>query len=183
MPGHLPGPDAARALPRPDRPVVLDVARVEVRRHPLAHDERVDPGEEEIERPVELADVPEREAAQETAQRRRVGDGMAAQLLLRLIAAHHHRVVETLAARDQRLAEGEDRLRRAVAAPPLLQRQRVKQLGQAERIGQLAHEHEPGMRGDLLGRAGDPDQRRSPCYGHHQECPPSARQDVSQRPW
>ena len=112
---------------------MLDIARVEVERHLLAAlDQRVHAREQLIERTVQLADVPEREAAQEAAECGRVGQAMPAQGRLRLISAQQRKIVEALAARDQRLAEGEHRLRGAVAALALLDRDRVDQLGGAD---------------------------------------------------
>jgi hypothetical protein len=128
-----------------------------------------------IERPVELADVTEAEAAQEAAERRRLRQAMTAQKLLRRIAAQQRDVVEALTARDQRLAQAEDRLRRRVAASALLHRHPVEQLADAEPARQLAHEHEPGVRSHLLRRSNDLDQRRPLCYLHPQECLPVAR--------
>src|SRR3972149_2951573 len=124
---------------------------------------RVHTREQLLERPVELADVTEAEAAQKAAERRRLRQTMTAQKLLRRIAAKKPNVGEALAADDQRLAQAEDRLRRRVAAHALLHRHPVEQLTHPEPAGQLAHQYEPGMRRQLLPRSGDPDHRRPLC--------------------
>src|SRR6266542_1421745 len=131
MPGDLARVDAARSLPRADRAVMLDVARVQVERDRLPLEQRMHPGAQLIERPVELAEMAERETAQETPERRRLRQTMTTQQLLRRIGAQQRNVVEALAARDQRLAEREDRLRRRVTTPPLFHRQPVEQLADA----------------------------------------------------
>ena len=83
---------------------MLDIGRVEVERHRLATEQRMHACEHRVERPVELAEMAEAEAAQEPAQRRRLWQTMTAQQLLRGIAAQERNVVEALPARDQRLA-------------------------------------------------------------------------------
>ena len=60
-----------------------------------------------VERPVELAEVAEAEAAQEPTERRRLRQPVPAQQLLRGIGAQQRDIVEALAARDQRLAQAE----------------------------------------------------------------------------
>ena len=84
---------------------MLDIGRVEVERHRLPLEQRMDTREQLVERPVELAEVAEAEAAQKTTQRRRLRQTVTAQKLLRRIAAQERDVVEALAARDQRLAK------------------------------------------------------------------------------
>jgi len=154
MPADLALVGAACPLPRTDRSVVLDIGRVQVERRRLPIEQRMHPGEHLVERPVELADVPQAEAAQKAAERRRLRQPVTAQKLLRRIAAHQRDVVEALAARDQRLAQTEDRLRRRVAAAALLHRHTVEQLAKAKPADQFAHEDEPGMRRQLLRRRG-----------------------------
>ncbi len=75
---------------------------------------------------------------------------MTAQLLLGRIGAKQRRIVETLTAGDQRLAEGEHRLAGRIAAVALLDRDPVQQPRHRQRLGQLAHKHKPGVGGDLL---------------------------------
>src|SRR5437870_4285638 len=58
----------------------------------------------------------------------------------------------------------------------------LDQLTHAKPPGQLAHEHKPRVRRDLLTRGGHLDQRRPLCYLHPQECPPSASLDVFSTP-
>jgi hypothetical protein len=65
-----------------------------------------------VERPVELADVTEAEAAQKAAERRRLGQPVPAQQLLRRVGPQKRDIVEALAAGNQRLAQAQDRLRR-----------------------------------------------------------------------
>lgn len=89
---------------------MLDIGRVQVERHRLPLHKRMHTSEDRVERPVELAEVAEAEAAQEAAERRRLRQPVTAQKLLRRIAAQQRDVVETLAAGDQRLAQAEDRL-------------------------------------------------------------------------
>src|SRR5712692_9695959 len=132
MPGDLTGVGAARPLPRAGGAVVLDERRVEVERHLLALEQRADAGEEPVEGAIELADVAEVEARQEAPESGRVGDSVAAELLLGCVGAQDRRVLETLATRDQRLAERERLLRRRVAPLAFLDRNRVEQLGQPE---------------------------------------------------
>jgi hypothetical protein len=103
---------AARPLPGTDRAVMLDVGRVDVERHRLPVEQRMHTREQLVECPVELADVTEAEAAQKTAERRRLGQPVTAQKLLRRVGPHQRDVVEALAASDQRLTQAEDRLRR-----------------------------------------------------------------------
>src|SRR3990170_7247427 len=182
VPGHLAGIGAACPLPRARGAVVLDEGRVEVERHLLALEQRADAGEEPVEGAVELADVAEVEARQKAPERRRVGDRVAAQLLLGCVGAQERRVLEALAARDQRLAERERLLRRGVTPLALLDRNRVEQLWELEALGEFAHQHEPGVRGDLLAGGSDLDQRRPPRYFHLQECLPVARRDVIATP-
>jgi hypothetical protein len=160
MPRDLARVAATRALPRASRAVVFDQRRVNVESHLLTLDERVDAGEELVEGAVELAEVAKPEAAQETPERGRVGEAVPAQRRLRFIRAQERCVVKTLAADDQRLAEGERRLRGAIAALALLDRDRVDQLRDAEASEELAHEHEPRLSRDLLSRGRDLDQRR-----------------------
>jgi hypothetical protein len=139
--------------------------------------------EQLVERPVELADVTEAEAAQKAAERRRLWQPMTAQKFLGRVGPQKRDIVEALAAGDQRLAQAEDRLCRRVAAAALLHRdETVEQLTDSEPTSQLAHQHEPGMRRQLLRRGGNLDQRRPLCYLHPQECLPVARRDVSQHP-
>jgi hypothetical protein len=153
-----------------------------VERHLLALEERADAGEEPVEGAIELADVAEVEARQEAPERRRIGDRVAAELLLGGVGAQDGRVFEALAARDQRLAERERLLRRGVAPLALLDRDRVEQLRELEALGELAHEQEPGVGCDLLAGGHDLHQRRPPCYFHLQECLPVARRDVFATP-
>jgi hypothetical protein len=161
---------------------MLDVGRVQVERHRLPLEQRMHAREQPVERAVELADVAEAEAAQKPAERRRLRQPVTAQKLLRRVAAQQRDVVQALAASDQRLAQPEDRLPGRVAATALLHRHTVEQLADAEPTGQLAHEHQPSMRRQLLRRGRHPDQRRPLCYLHPQECLPVARRDVSQHP-
>jgi hypothetical protein len=107
---------------------------------------------------------------------------MAPQPLLGRVGPHDREIVEALAAGDQRLAEGEDRLRRRVAAPALLNRDRIEQLPHPEALDELADEHEAGVRRDLLAGGRDLDQRRPPSYFHLQECLPVARGTSSSTP-
>ena len=103
--------------------MVFDVGRIEVERQLLAPLEHVvDAREGLLERTVELPDVPQREATQETTERGRVGKTVTAEELLGGVGAQERHVVEALAAHDERLAQGEDRLRRRVPALPLLDR-------------------------------------------------------------
>ena len=182
MPGDLALVRATRPLPGAGRAVVLDVGRVQVERHRLPIQQRLHARKQLVERPVELADVTEVEAAQKAAERRRLGQPVTAQQLLRRVGPQNRDVVEAVATGDQRLAQAEDRLRRRVAAPALLHRHPVEQLVDAKPLSELPHQHEPGMRRQLLRRRGHPDQRRPLCYLHPQECPPVARLDVSQHP-
>ncbi len=161
---------------------MLDVGRVEVERHRFAIEQRMHTRKQLVERPIELADMAETEATQKAAQRRRLRQPVTAQKLLRRITAQQRHVVEALTARDQRLAQAEDRLRRRITAPALLHRHPVEQLTDTEPASQLAHEHEPRVRRDLLTRGRHLDQRRPLCYLHLQECLPVARSDVSQHP-
>ena len=138
--------------------------------------------EQLIERPVELAEMAERETAQETPERRRLRQPMTAQQLLRRVGAQQCHVVEALAARDQRLAQAQDRLRRRITTLALLYCHPIKQLLDAEPLSELPHQHKPGMRRQLLRRGDDPDQRRPPCYLHLQECLPVARGTSSSTP-
>jgi len=62
---------------------MLDVGRVQIERHCLPIEQRMHASEQLVERPVELADVTEAEAAQKAAERRRLGQTMTAQKLLR----------------------------------------------------------------------------------------------------
>jgi len=163
VPGDLAGVGAAGALARADRAVCLDVARVEVERHRLPLEQAVHASEEVVERAVELAEVPERETTQEAPERRRLGQGVAPQLLLGRVGAQQGDVLEAVAAGDQRLAEREDHLGRRIAARALLDRDPIEQLRQPEPVGELAHEHETGVGCDLLTRGGDLDQRRPSC--------------------
>ena len=119
--------------------------------------------EQLVEGPVELANVAEGKPAQKTAERRRLRQPVTAQKLLRRIAAQQRNIVEALAARDQRLTQAEDRLRRRIAAAALLHRHTIEQLANPEPTGQLAHKHQPGMRRQLLRRGRNPDQRRPLC--------------------
>ena len=182
VPGDLARVGAARSLTRADRAVVLDEGGVEVERHPVARKERLDAREQLVERAVELPQVAEREARKEAAERGRVGDGVASQQLLGRVGAQQAGVVEAVAATDQRFTESEGRLGGRVATLSLLDRDRVEKLWQAEPSDELAHEHEAALGRQPLRRALDPDRRRSPCYRHLQECPPSARRDVSSTP-
>jgi hypothetical protein len=116
-----------------------------------------------VERALELADVAEVEAREKATERRRIRHRMPAQLLLRLVCTKQRRIVETLAARDQRLAQRQRLLRRRVAARPLLHRHLIEQLGNTERVRELTHQHKPRMRRHLLTRRGDLDRRRPPC--------------------
>src|SRR6266849_1364718 len=125
MPRHLAFVGAARPLPRADRAMVLDVGRIEIERHRLPTEQRMHARKQLVERPVELTDMAEAEAAQKPAERRRLGQTVTAQKLLSRIAAQKRDVVEALTAGDQRLTQAEDRLRRRVAATALLHRDTV----------------------------------------------------------
>ena len=182
MPADLALVGAARPLPGADRTVLLDVGGVQVERHRLPLEQRLHARKQPVERPVQLADVAETETAQEPAERRRLGQTMTAQELLRRIGAQQRDIVEALAAADQRLAQAENRLRRRISPPTLLHRHPVEQLANAEPTRQLAHQHQPGMRRQLLRRRGHPDQRRPLCYLHLQECLPVARGMSRQHP-
>jgi hypothetical protein len=182
VPADLARVGAARALPGADRPVVLDVGRIQIERHRLPIEQRMHAREQLVERPVELTDMTEAEAAQKASQRRRLGQPVTAQKLLRRVGPQQRHVVEALTAGDQRLAQAQDRLRRRVAAAALLHRHPVEQLSNPEPSGQLAHQDEPGVRCQLLRRRRHLDQRRPLCYLHLQECLPVARRDVSQHP-
>jgi len=124
--------------------VVLDEARVQVERHLLtANNERVHAREQLVKRAVQLAEVPERETPEEAPDRRRVGQAAAAQHRLPLVPAEQANIVEALTARNQHLAEGEDRLRRRVTSPAPLDADPVKQPWQPELLCKLADEHKP----------------------------------------
>jgi uncharacterized tellurite resistance protein B-like protein len=115
--------------------VVLDERRVEIERDLLAaRKQRPDTREEMIKRPVQLADMAEREASQEAPERARLGQAVAAQRRLRLIRTQKANILQALAAGDHRLAEGEDRLPRHIAALAPLDRDRVKQHTDTEPI-------------------------------------------------
>lgn len=116
-----------------------------------------------LERPLELTQMPEIEARQKAAERRRIRDRVPAQLLLCAVGAQQRGIVEALAAGDQRLAQRQRLLRRRKATAALLHRDLVEQLGNAERGHQLPHQHEPRMRRHPLTRRRDLDQRRPPC--------------------
>ena len=163
MPADLAFVGAACPLPRADRAVMLDVGRVQVERHRLPLKQRMRTRKQVVECPVELADMTEAEAAQKAAERCRLRQTVTAQKLLRRIAAQKRNVVEALPASDQRLAQTEDRLPRRVTATALLHRHPVEQLTNPKPVRQLAHQHEPGMRRQLLRRGGDPDHRRPLC--------------------
>ncbi len=182
MPADLAFVGAACPLPGADRAVVLDVGRVQVERHRFPIEQRMHAREQLLECPVELADVAETEAAQKAAERRRLRQPVTAQKLLRRIAAQKRDVVKALAAGDQRLTQPEDRLRRRVTPAALLHRHAVEQLANPEPARQLTHQHQPGVRRQLLRRGRHLDQRRPLCYLHRQECLPVARRDVSQHP-
>src|SRR2546430_15894192 len=111
---------------------MLDIGRLQIERPPLPLEQGVHTRKQRLERPIELADVTEAEAAQKTAERRRLRQTVATQTLLRRIAAQKRHIVEALATRDQRLAQTEDRLRRRVAATSLLHRHPAEQIPDAE---------------------------------------------------
>ena|SRR5215216_1060299 len=138
--------------------------------------------EELVEHFVELREMAEVEAAQEAPERRRIGQAVAAQALLRSVRAREPCVVEAIAAGDQRLADRKRRLSGRVTAPTALDGDPVEQLVDAEPRCELADQHEAGVSGDLLRRALDLDALRCCCYLHPQRCPPFAPWDVSQRP-
>jgi hypothetical protein len=106
-----------------------------------------------------------------------VGSGTAsAQLRLRAVGAEQPGIIKTLAAGDQRLAQGERLLRRRKATAAVLHRDLVEQLGNTERTRQLAHQHKPRVRRHLLRRRSDLDQRRPPAsFTFKSVLPPLAR--------
>lgn len=114
--------------------MVLDVGRIQIERHRLPIEQRVHAREHLVERPVELTDMTEAEAAQKASQRRRLGQPVTAQKLLRRVGQQQRHVVEALTASDQRLAQAQDRLRRRVAAAALLQRHPVEQRHQSRAL-------------------------------------------------
>jgi hypothetical protein len=73
------------------------------------------------------ADVADVETPQEAPQRRRLRQTVAAQPLLRPIGAQRPRVVQTVAAGDQRLDDRHHRLGGRKAAPAARDRQPVEQ--------------------------------------------------------
>lgn len=150
VPGDLASVGAARTLTRADRAMMLDQRRVEIERDHRPLEQRMDAPKQLLQGALELADVAKVEAAEEAAERRRIRHRVTAQLLLSRIAPQERRVVETLAARDQRLAQRQRLLRRRIAAVALLDRDLVQQRRYRQRLGQLAHEHKPGVGGDLL---------------------------------
>jgi hypothetical protein len=99
---------------------MLDIGCIQVERDRLPIEQRMHASEQLVECPVELADMTEAEAAQKAAQRRRLGQAVTAQKLLRRIGTQQCDIIEALAAGDQRLAERKDRLRRRVATLTLL---------------------------------------------------------------
>jgi hypothetical protein len=142
---------------------MLDQRRVEIERHRLPPKQRMHARKQLLEGTVELAQMPEVEARQEAAERGRIRHRVATQQRLRAVSAKQRRVVEALAARDQRLAQRQRLLRRRVTAGALLHRHLVEQLRHTQRRGQLPHQHEPRVRRHLLRRRRNPDQRRPPC--------------------
>ncbi len=182
VPADLALVGAARPLSGADRAVVLDVGCVQVERHRLPIKQRMHTREDLVERPVELAEVAEAEAAQKAAERRRLGQPVPAQQRLRRIGSQQRDVVEAFPAGDQRLAQTEDHLRRRITTLALLHRHPVKQLVDAQPLSELPHQHKPGMCRQLLRRRRDTDQRRPLCYLHPQECLPVARGTSSSTP-
>jgi hypothetical protein len=130
--------------------VVLDQGRVQVERHRLPPEQRLHTPKQAVKSAVELTDVTEVEAREKPPQRGRVRHRVTAQLLLRRVGTQQRRIVETLAADDQRLAQRQHLLRRRRAARTLLHRHRVQQLANTERARQLTHQHQPRIRRHLL---------------------------------
>ncbi len=76
MPGDLAGVGAARALPGADPPVVLDQGRIQIERHHPPVEQRMHAHKQLLERALELAQMPQAEAREESAERGRIGHRM-----------------------------------------------------------------------------------------------------------
>jgi hypothetical protein len=100
--------------------VVLDQGRVQVERHRLPPEQRLHTPKQAVKSAVELTDVTEVEAREKPPQRGRVRHRVTAQLLLRRVGTQQRRIVEILAADDQRLAQRQHLLRRRIAARPVI---------------------------------------------------------------